>query len=310
VIDSIDDRSNTAENHNATTSLNHGYLAVLYVAAIYFAFRELVQAVSLATLGLFSTWLSDATNWFDIVYIILILFWSICMEKQTLSLYSFRVGAALTVMVFWVNVLRKSLERKSSSSRFYNDALIPCIFGLTLRIQPLYLPPLLVFLKGIMVGFAVFVGGVVYVVKRLAAFFLALLIILLAFAQIFYTIFRMTGDPDDPDSGCYTTNSTVYIYHPWILEEVCGFEDSTCVHPEPGSCEPSNINPWCTFWTSFYKTYSMLLGEVDDDDFAGNTLATIFFCLYMFGVVIVLANVLIAIVTDSYSVIKNERAGE
>ena len=35
-----------------------------------------------------------------------------------------------------------------------------------------------------------------------------------------------------------------------------------------------------------------------------------FFCLYMFGVVIVLANVLIAIVTDSYGVIKNERAGE
>jgi hypothetical protein len=53
----------------------------------------------------------------------------------------------------------------------------------------------------------------------------------------------------------------------------------------------------------------MLLGEVDDNDFEGNTLATFFFCMYMFVVVVVLANVLIAIVTDSYGIIKNERAG-
>lgn len=106
VIDSINDRSNT----QATKNLNHGYLAVLYVAAIYFTFRELVQAVSLATLGLFSNWLSDSTNWFDLVYIILILFWAVCMETQMMSLESFQIGAALTVMVFWVNVLRKCLE--------------------------------------------------------------------------------------------------------------------------------------------------------------------------------------------------------
>ena len=54
----------------------------------------------------------------------------------------------------------------------------------------------------------------------------------------------------------------------------------------------------------------MLLGEVDDNDFEGNTMATFIFCLFQFGIVIVLANVLIAIVTDSYSVIKNERSGE
>lgn len=68
-------------------------------------------------------------------------------------------------------------------------------------------------------------------------------------------------------------------------------------------------SPWCNIWSSTYKTFSMLLGEVDDNDFKGNQWAVFFFCLYMFGVVIVLANVLIAIVTDSYGVIKNERAG-
>ena len=106
MIGSIKDRS----NNYSTKNLKHGYLAVLYVAAIYFTFRELVQAVSLATLGLFSTWLSDRTNWFDLVYIILILFWSVCMEKQMMSLEPFQIGAAVTVMVLWVNVLRKCLE--------------------------------------------------------------------------------------------------------------------------------------------------------------------------------------------------------
>jgi len=35
----------------------------------------------------------------------------------------------------------------------------------------------------------------------------------------------------------------------------------------------------------------MLLGEVDDNDFEDSSWATFFFCVYMFGVVIVLANV-------------------
>eukprot|EP00804_Cyclotella_cryptica_P025356 CCRYP_012464-RB/>CCRYP_012464-RB protein AED:0.07 eAED:0.07 QI:1536/1/1/1/0.66/0.28/7/2526/498 len=310
VIDSISALAN-AENDEMiieTNNLNKAYLGVLYFAAVHFFFREFFQAVSLATLGLFSTWLFDATNWFDIAYIILILFWSICMEKQLLSLHSFQVGAAITVMVFWVNVLRKCIARKVVSILFGNSVVISSTIPGT---NSLDLLPSLVFLKGIMVGFAVFVGGVVYVVKRLAAFFLALLIILLSFAQIFYTIFRMTGDPNDKESGCSSTYSSFYISQPWEPAEleVCAVGDpNDCVIIEPDSCEPNNSNPWCSFWTSFYKTYSMLLGEVDDDDFAGSRLATFFFCLYMFGVVIVLANVLIAIVTDSYSVIKNERA--
>jgi hypothetical protein len=273
VIDSIHDRATGEE------TLNRRLTLFLYIFAVYFIAREFVQAVSLATLGLFSTWVFDLTNWFDIAYIILILFWTVCIERQALNNNSFQVGAALTLAVYWVNVL--------------------------------------VFLKSIIVGFAVFVGGVMYVVKRLAAFFLALLIILLAFAQMFYTIFRMSPE----DYGCnvglsnYTINATELesqkvcnvTYHDDEPYSVTNYNE--CVTAEIEICEPSNDYPWCTFWTSFYKTYSMLLGEVDDDDFETSTLAIVVFCFYMFMVVIVLANVLIAIVTDSYSVIKNERAG-
>jgi hypothetical protein len=52
----------------------------------------------------------------------------------------------------------------------------------------------------------------------------------------------------------------------------------------------------------------MLLGEVDEEKFQTSKVATFLFCLFMFLVVILLANVLIAIVTDSYKVIQYERA--
>lgn len=51
----------------------------------------------------------------------------------------------------------------------------------------------------------------------------------------------------------------------------------------------------------------MLIGEVDEADFEGR-FATLLFVVFVFLVVILLATVLIAIVTDSYIVIRNERA--
>lgn len=67
---------------------------------------------------------------------------------------AFRIGASLSVIVLWVK--------------------------------------LLAYLRNMLIDFAVFVGGVFYVVRRLAAFLTALLIILIAFAQMFFTIFQQT----------------------------------------------------------------------------------------------------------------------
>ncbi|KAL3899907.1 MAG: hypothetical protein SGARI_006358, partial [Bacillariaceae sp.] len=52
----------------------------------------------------------------------------------------------------------------------------------------------------------------------------------------------------------------------------------------------------------------MLLGEVDETIFNNNTFAIILFVIFMLLVVILLANVLIAIVTDSYKIIQDQRA--
>jgi hypothetical protein len=52
----------------------------------------------------------------------------------------------------------------------------------------------------------------------------------------------------------------------------------------------------------------MLLGEVDPTTYLGSPVGVFLFVLFMFLVVILLANVLIAIVTDSYKVIQDQRA--
>ena len=52
----------------------------------------------------------------------------------------------------------------------------------------------------------------------------------------------------------------------------------------------------------------MLLGQLDDSKFTSDTVAVILYASFVFLVVILLANVLIAIVTDSYKVIQDQRA--
>lgn len=72
--------------------------------------------------------------------------------------------------------------------------------------------------------------------------------------------------------------------------------------------ESLDIKVWCTGWDSFLRVYTMLLGEVDETVFNGNTVAIILFVIFMLLVVILLANVLIAIVADSYKIIQDQRA--
>ena len=52
----------------------------------------------------------------------------------------------------------------------------------------------------------------------------------------------------------------------------------------------------------------MMMGEIGDESrYNGNIVAQILYVAYAFLVVILLSNVLIAIVTDSYEVIQNDR---
>ena len=135
---------------------------------------------------------------------------------------------------------------------------------------------LLLLFKSMSLNFAVFVEGVMYVLQRLTFFLIALLVIVIMFTQMFQTIFLRT--------------------------DMCIKTDDVGL---PALCDDFRI--------AFLKVVTMLLGEVNEEDFRhisfpSFNVALCLFFIFMFLVVIVLANVLIAIVTDSYGVIKNERA--
>jgi len=102
---------------------------------------------------------------------------------------------------------------------------------------------------------------------------ISLAVILIAFAQMFLIVFRKTP--------------------------VCS---ESCIIDYGGF-------PHCSFNKSILKVYTMMLGEIGEvNRYQQSITAQILYVAFVFLVVILLSNVLIAIVTDSHSVVKNERA--
>jgi hypothetical protein len=121
-------------------------LVLLYFGAAYFLIREIVQIISLIFLKSFKIWLYDPSNYLNIAFVFVVLYWTIHMNYGLGDNDRFRVGATICVTWLWIK--------------------------------------LLAYLRNMLIGFAVFVGGVFYVVKRLAAFLISLLVILIAFSQV------------------------------------------------------------------------------------------------------------------------------
>ena len=86
------------------------------------------------------------------------------------------------------------------------------------------------------------------------------------------------------------------------------------IHRQTPVCSQGCIDhgsefPHCTFSQSFIKVYTMMLGEVGDvNRYQQKTTSQFLYLAFVFLVVILLSNVLIALVTESNSIIKNERA--
>lgn len=137
--------------NNGDTSIDTSRLILLYFGAAYFLFREIVQIVSLIFLKSFKVWLHDLSNYLNIAFVFVILFWTIYMDYGLGDAGSFRVGATISTVWLWIK--------------------------------------LLAYLRNMLIGFAVFVGGVFYVVKRLAAFLVSLFVILIAFSQVCYSLY-------------------------------------------------------------------------------------------------------------------------
>lgn len=214
-------------------------VVIMMIIGVYFFLRELIQVISLLALGNISAWVWDVGNWIDLLLIFSLFFFGSVMlmnENALIDPDAFRNGASFTKLVLWLSVIS--------------------------------------FLKSVRVEFSVFVSGVVYVVNRLKAFLMALLVILLAFAQMFFIVYA-----ESPYCQCTNDNPDADRF------------------------------PHCTFMESMLKVYTMLMGEIGNEmRYSTSYVALILYYLFTFLVVILLSNVLIAIVTDSYGVIKNERA--
>lgn len=190
----VDLFSNYLYNNVATGSQFLIWVALLYMSACYFCVREVVQMISMASQNMFKAWLLDTTNILDCTCIIIVFFWT-------------------TIMVLhpqWIE----------SNEEIFRSGTAVCSGILYLL--------LLSFLKSTLIDFAVFVSGVFYVLRRLIAFLIALLIILVAFAQMFLVVFRGT-------MACAPDRVETF--------------------------------PFCSFGTSLLELYTMMLGNVEADMF-------------------------------------------
>lgn len=231
------------QSSSSDVSINFELVLPLYIGAGYFLMREVIQIISFVSLKVFKLWLYDPSNYLNVTFVVVVMTWAVIMQTGHGNRDNFRVGSALSVTILWYK--------------------------------------LIAYLRNIQLDFAVFVRGVIYVVRRLLAFLVSLGIILFAFAQMFYTVFLQSDT-------CQNRNEN----------------DDPNVVLEQTRCDATTLAPYCTFGDSFLSVYTMLLGEVSEDEFSDSEVGTALFVIFMFLVVILLANVLIAIVTDSYKIIQ------
>ena len=130
----------------------------LIVCGVWFLIRKIIQAAAMANLGTFLPWLFELRNWLNVAVIGLVLYHGVILicnrdKKFDASATNFRVIAVVTLLLLYFN--------------------------------------LIIILKDLAVDFAVFVGGLFYVMQRTIAFFIIPVFFLLMFATMFK--FTYTG---------------------------------------------------------------------------------------------------------------------
>ena len=270
--------------------------------------------ISLIILDQFSSWYSDTQNLIDTLLI-----------------------TVVAVAVFIIATYNDQQVEDNYDSIVQFFAIVTAILWLSV----------LAFLKATKIEFAVFVRGVSYVAQTLVTFITALMIILLMFSQLYVTLYQNTEwcptqlsearlqelmynhNVAIPGFG----NNAVDIPN-FDAQEICDVVNQDkytdyfyAINPETGniidSASPKGedfcINnylsrtglqdfPFCNFESSFIRVNTMLFGEVNDADLQTNV-SIVFFFIFLLLVIILLANVLIAIVTDSYNLIRDQKAG-
>ncbi|KAL7472208.1 hypothetical protein ACHAXS_012526 [Conticribra weissflogii] len=280
-LESIERRFNDLNTTNADRSVSGALLSPLYIGGLYFLLREITQMISVRSQTTVLAYVFDPENMLNLSFVFLTIYYSILMQTGMGNDERFRTGASFTLGICWNQVLA--------------------------------------YLKSILIDFAVFVSGVVYVTKGLLSFMICLVITVLAFAQMWYTIFRQSSECEyaameeemaNAANNITGTDDVVAADDAAAgVEGDIAYDDYFYSEEIVYDCEPSLDYPFCTsMWISIYRTYTMMLGEIDDSVFRWNKLSMVLFCIFFLLVLIILLNILIAIITDLHAVITNERA--
>jgi hypothetical protein len=212
----------------------HGLLAVVIAGGSYFLVREVMQAFALFKTGIFFKWWTDPTNYIDIICLLIMIVWPILMNHKC-------------------GTMKKAEFR--SLSTLAAGFLFLLVFS---------------FLKRVSKDFAVFVQGLIAVAKRLLSFIAASIIIITAFALMFYAMFIGSNDCSQ---FCTYLSSWFEVYNmilgnygpndvfgvdPFNFTQAVGYNSSKLVYNGSIYLEPSyslSHDPWV--YVIFYILYAI-----------------------------------------------------
>jgi hypothetical protein len=138
---------------------------------------------------------------------------------------------------------------------------------------------------------------------RLGAFMSILAITIMAFSQMWYTVFKGT-------ELCLTGGNETDIAI-FMDDLIFQYYDDTFFLPEPEEvtdCEPQLDLPYCEnlMW-SVYKTYSMLFG-LGDGLLELNTMSMVLSLVWLFIVILMILNLLVGVICDLFGAATKEHA--
>lgn len=214
-------------------------------------------------------YLSDVENLLNLSFVLMLVYHAILMNSGRGNDNHFAPGAAITMGLCYMQVLA--------------------------------------YLKSILIDFAVFVNGVTFALSGLGGFMVTLFITIIAFGQMWFTLYKQSiicieDYAEDGAAGNETDSNIMYYYDD-------NYDDLIPQESYVEDCEKQKPYPFCeSLYWSIWKSYTMMLGEIETSVFTWDTFALILFCIFVFIEVLILLNILIAIISDLFAVVTNERA--
>lgn len=266
VITSIDLRfsNESAQLHetqalNSTSGMDSLQLVPLYIGGGYFLVREILSVIGLWTLqpphkktigrahGLNFLY-AIQINWLNAIFTVTLLFWTVAMDTGWGAADTFRTGTAISALVLWIRFLA--------------------------------------YLRNILIAWTIFSHSLLYVVHAFAMFYVLLGIVLVAFSQIFYTLYLGT-DYCEQDEQDLLSAEEVLVGIKW---------------------DGLDARPFCNRWTAFLHVLTMLLKRtvlLNDEDSA---VGIFFLVIFMLLVVLILGVLLFAVSQQAFRIVVDRGA--